>query len=89
MGNFRLSMGVAKDRPTATLRRLDTIFNRYSTKCCARFAANVLPIIRELQEASHESHHAIAKQRNARNVGTARGGRWTHVQVGKILARAE
>jgi DNA invertase Pin-like site-specific DNA recombinase len=53
-----------------------------------RFAVNVLPIIREVQAAGHKSHNAIARQLNARKVGTARGGRWTHVQVGQILARA-
>ena len=30
----------------------------------------------------------IAGQLNARKVATARGGRWTHVQVGQILERA-
>jgi len=52
----------------------------------AGFAANVLPIIREVQAAGHKSHNAIAGQLNARKVATARGGRWTHVQVGQILA---
>lgn len=53
----------------------------------ARFAANVLPIIREVQAGGHASNNAIAAQLNARKVTTARGGRWTHVQVGLILAR--
>jgi DNA invertase Pin-like site-specific DNA recombinase len=53
-----------------------------------RFAANVLPIIREVQAGGHASHNAIAGQLNARKVATARGGRWTHVQVRKILDRA-
>jgi hypothetical protein len=54
----------------------------------AGFAANVLPIIREVQAAGHTSHNAIAGQLNARKVATSRGGRWTHVQVGQILDRA-
>jgi DNA invertase Pin-like site-specific DNA recombinase len=54
----------------------------------ARFAANVLPIIREVQSAGHISHNAIAAQLNARKVATAQGRRWTHVQVGQILRRA-
>jgi DNA invertase Pin-like site-specific DNA recombinase len=54
----------------------------------ARFAANVLPIIREVQASGHTSHNAIAGQLNARNVATARGGQWTHVQVRQILERA-
>ena len=52
-----------------------------------QFTANVLPIIRELQAAGHKSSNAIAGQLNARKVATARGGQWTHVQVGQILKR--
>ena len=54
----------------------------------AGFASNILPIIREVQAGGHTSHNAIAAQLNARKVATARGGRWTHVQVRQILERA-
>jgi DNA invertase Pin-like site-specific DNA recombinase len=54
----------------------------------AQFAANVLPIIREIQAAGYTSYNAIAGQLNARKVATANGGRWRHVQVRQILARA-
>jgi Recombinase len=54
----------------------------------ARFAANVLPIIRDIQAAGHTSLNAIAGQLNARKVATANGGQWRHVQVRQILARA-
>src|SRR6266566_6672347 len=50
-----------------------------------RFAANVLPIIREIEKAGAASLNAIAAKLNERNVPTARGGRWTHVQVGAVL----
>jgi DNA invertase Pin-like site-specific DNA recombinase len=50
-----------------------------------RFAANVLPIIREIERSGFTSANAIAAKLNERNVRTARGGQWTHVQVGKIL----
>jgi hypothetical protein len=50
------------------------------------FVANMLPIIRSLQRGGI-SNNAIAGQLNERNVKTARGGKWTHVQVGNILAR--
>ena len=50
-----------------------------------RFAANVRPIIEEIMRAGATSHNAIAQQLNARNIKTARGGIWTHVQVGAIL----
>ena len=48
---------------------------------------NELPVIRELQAAGATSHNAIAKKLNARNVPTARGRKWTHVQVAAALAR--
>jgi DNA invertase Pin-like site-specific DNA recombinase len=50
-----------------------------------RFAANVRPIIEEIMRAGVTSHNAIAAKLNERNVRTARGGMWTHVQVGAIL----
>jgi hypothetical protein len=50
-----------------------------------QFAANVLPIIEEIERAGFTSHNAIAAKLNERNVRTARGGKWTHVQVGAVL----
>jgi len=50
-----------------------------------RFAINVRPIIDEIIRAGATSHNAIAAKLNERNVRTARGGTWTHVQVGAIL----
>ena len=50
-----------------------------------RFAANIRPIIEEIMRAGATSHNAIAAKLNERNVKTARGGTWTHVQVGAIL----
>jgi DNA invertase Pin-like site-specific DNA recombinase len=50
-----------------------------------RFAANVRPIIDEIIRSGITSHNAIAAKLNERNVRTARGGTWTHVQVGAIL----
>ncbi|RVQ69748.1 recombinase family protein [Croceicoccus ponticola] len=52
-----------------------------------RFAANVLPIIREIQSLGTHSHRAIASALTARGVRTARGGKWTGVQVGQLLQR--
>jgi DNA invertase Pin-like site-specific DNA recombinase len=39
-------------------------------------AANVLPIIREIQRSGTTSLHQIADALNARGVSTRRGGRW-------------
>ena len=52
-----------------------------------RFAANVLPLIMEIQASGLTSANAIAGKLNERGVKTARGGKWTHVQVGAALAR--
>ena len=60
-----------------------------STKAnAARFAKNLMPIIREIQGSGIASRSAIARALNARGVATARGGRWTAVQVSSILQRA-
>src|SRR5215475_4322544 len=52
-----------------------------------RHAANVLPIIREIQRAGATSLRAIADALNARGVPTARGGRWQAQTVSNALAR--
>jgi Recombinase len=55
----------------------------------AQFAADVCRSFRDIQAAGHTSLNAIAGQLNARKIATADGGRWRHVQVRQILARAE
>jgi hypothetical protein len=52
-----------------------------------RHAANVLPIIREIQKAGATSLRAIAEALNARGIATARGGRWQAMTVSNLLAR--
>jgi DNA invertase Pin-like site-specific DNA recombinase len=53
-----------------------------------RHAANVLPIIREIQRAGTTTLERIAEALNARGVPTARGGRWHPMTVRNVLARA-
>ena len=53
-----------------------------------RFAANVLPIIREAQKAGATTLREIAKALNARGVATARGGQWHAKSISNILERA-
>jgi len=53
-----------------------------------RYSANVLPVIREIQDNGVKSLRGIARALAARGVPTARGGAWTPVQVGAILQRA-
>ena len=52
-------------------------------------AANVRPVIEAIRAAGASSNRAIAAGLNARRIETARGGQWSAVQVGRILARAE
>jgi Recombinase len=66
----------------AEVRKLGTAAVKANAR---RFAANVRPIIDEIMRAGTTSHNAIAAKLNERNVRTARGGVWTHVQVGAIL----
>jgi DNA invertase Pin-like site-specific DNA recombinase len=54
----------------------------------ARHAANVLPIIREVQRAGARTLRDIAEALNARGITTARKGRWHAQTVANVLARA-
>ena len=51
------------------------------------FAANVHPIIKEIQASGVTSMRGIARTLTARGVKTARGGDWSDVQVAAILRR--
>jgi hypothetical protein len=52
------------------------------------FAANVLPIVRQIQAAGATTFRAIATALNDRGVRTARGGAWHDSTVRNLLARA-
>jgi DNA invertase Pin-like site-specific DNA recombinase len=54
-----------------------------------RYSANVLPVIREIQESGVKSLRGVAKALAARGIPTARGGTWTPVQVSAILQRTK
>ena len=53
-----------------------------------RHAANVLPVIREIQRTGTTSLHQIANALNARGISTPRGGQWYAKSVSNVLARA-
>jgi DNA invertase Pin-like site-specific DNA recombinase len=53
-----------------------------------RYAANVLPIIREAKRAGARTLREIADALNARGIATARGGQWYAQSVANILGRA-
>jgi len=52
-----------------------------------QFALSVLPMIRAIEALGWTSNAAIAAQLNARNVPTAWGKKWTHVQIGRVRIR--
>jgi DNA invertase Pin-like site-specific DNA recombinase len=52
------------------------------------FAANVLPVVREIQASGATTLRAIAEALNARGIRTARGGAWHSSTVGNLRARA-
>jgi DNA invertase Pin-like site-specific DNA recombinase len=66
------------------VRRVAVEANR---KAADAFAANVRPIIREIQTSGINSFQGIARALAARGVRTARGGQWTARMVINILER--
>ena len=52
------------------------------------FAANVLPIVRQIQASGATTTRAIAAALNARGIRTVRGGAWHDSTVRNLLARA-
>ena len=51
------------------------------------FAANVLPVVRQIQASGATTLQAIAEALNARGIRTARGGQWHAMTVQNLLAR--
>ena len=52
-------------------------------------AADIAPIIKQLQEAGKTSLRAIAAGLNEAGIPTARGGEWSSPQVMRILERLD
>jgi DNA invertase Pin-like site-specific DNA recombinase len=52
-----------------------------------QFAANVLPVIQQIQASGVQSLRGVARALIARGIKTARGGEWSAVQVADILRR--
>jgi DNA invertase Pin-like site-specific DNA recombinase len=52
------------------------------------FAANVVPVIRQIEASGITGHRALAVALNARGIQTARGGEWHATTVRNIMARA-
>jgi DNA invertase Pin-like site-specific DNA recombinase len=58
-------------------------------KTADAFAANVLPVVRQIQASGVTTFRAIADALNNRGVRTARGGAWHDSTVRNLLARAD
>jgi DNA invertase Pin-like site-specific DNA recombinase len=78
--------GVTLGNPKLSLARKGAV--QAVTAEADRFAANVLPIIREAQKAGAKTLREIASALNARGVATARGGQWHAKSVANVLERA-
>ena len=52
----------------------------------ALWAADLLPVVRDIQSNGATSLHRIAAVLNERSIPTMRGGQWTAVQVQRLLA---
>ena len=68
--------------PTAA--KLGAAANKEAAK---QRAANVLPVIRDIQAGGVKSNAGIAAKLNERRVPTALGGKWGHAQVAAVIAR--
>jgi DNA invertase Pin-like site-specific DNA recombinase len=62
--------------------------NQANKDAADRHAANVLPIIREIEQAGVRTLREIAAALNARGIATARAGRWQAETVRNVLKRA-
>jgi DNA invertase Pin-like site-specific DNA recombinase len=78
--------GVALGNPKLHVARRNAV--EAVTAEAERFAANVVPLIREAQKAGATTLREIAEALNARGVATARGGQWHAKSVSNILERA-
>jgi hypothetical protein len=54
-----------------------------------RFAVNLAPLIRELQNNGVTTYREIARVLTLRGIKTARNGHWTPAQACNILKRTE
>ena len=78
----RLGSLASKALPLAVLGRVVRI------KAANGRALDLTPIIAEIRAAGAVSLREIAAGLNCRGILTARGGRWSAVQVQRVLARA-
>lgn len=78
LGGNRGSVISAEARARSVSARADT---------AARHAADLIPVITEIQAGGATSLREIAAGLNGRGIPTPRGGTWSAVQVQRVLAR--
>jgi hypothetical protein len=57
------------------------------TAAAQKWAADIVPVIKSVQAEGATTLMDIAKALNGRGIAAPRGGRWSPVQVSRILAR--
>src|SRR6516165_2178818 len=80
LGGYRGHDITAKERKAGLVIRQEQ---------AARRAADLAPIVKELQAAGATSLRAIAAGLDERNIPTARGGEWSATQVARLLEDIE
>ena len=69
----------------STVQALGVAANKANAE---RFAANIIPIIREIQASGVTTLRGVARALNARGVQSRRGVPWSHAAVGNIIKRS-
>ena len=76
LGGYRGYQPTAKDRAAGQAAIRERV---------QKWAADIMPTIRELQAGGAESLRAIAAGLEERGIPAARGGKWSAVQVARLL----
>jgi DNA invertase Pin-like site-specific DNA recombinase len=71
----------------SNLRQAQAKGRRVASRKAAQHAANVMPVIRDIQASGVSTYIGIAEALNARGVRTARGGRWHAMTVRNLIVR--
>ena len=84
-GDFCAELGNPSPQNLAKAQRMGQATNR---KAADAFAANMLPVMHQMQAEGVTSLASIAKALNDRGIGTARGGTWHISTIRNLLTRA-
>jgi DNA invertase Pin-like site-specific DNA recombinase len=79
LGGYRGYQPTAKDRAAGQAAIRERVQKR---------ASDIMPTVKELQETGCESLRAIAAGLEERGIPAARGGKWSAVQVARLLEAA-